>query len=496
METHVQSEVRKKSASSSSESPRLPRLPPSLVRLRRCCPACPAQPADDANRDGNASIDTAAADGPLEDTFAQLSVQHGSHRLHRGQLETRPDRPAATPALHLVEPLCNARIVAARWLTAPAATNRVLHVELDVSAAAAKAAALRPGDALALMPSNDDQLVAGIVGRLGLSEAAAADEPVGLEPAGDAALPAHLQPAAGALGALGGATECTVTVRQLLRHCVDLHCAPPKKTLLRLLADCCSAESDREALLRLSSVPAAYRAVFAAGERGWSGPHLLELLQMYGSCRPPAARLLDALPPLAPRFYSIASSPLESPAVVHVAFDVVEYRSPLADSSNVVVRRGTCTSWLERLAGSFIQATHTAEHDSESAVPIVSLKTSGAFRLPTDATLPIVMIAAGTGITPFRAFVRQRLHLLHASRHAGTATPVLGEAWLFYGCRHEQHDFLYREDMHEALNAGALTRLVTAFSRDPPTASADAAAGMEAMAAAARPKVYVQHRLL
>jgi sulfite reductase alpha subunit-like flavoprotein len=89
--------------------------------------------------------------------------------------------------------------------------------------------------------------------------------------------------------------------------------APPRKLLLRLLAEHCSAAEDREALLWLCS--RAGRDEY--NERVRDGqPSLLDLLRLYPSCQPPVDVLLDALPALVPRMYSIASSPLQQPRQV------------------------------------------------------------------------------------------------------------------------------------------------------------------------------------
>ena len=70
------------------------------------------------------------------------------------------------------------------------------------------------------------------------------------------------------------------------------------------------------------------------------------------------------------------------------------------------------------------------------------------------------------------------------SRPSGTLTdPLLatgiphGPCVLFFGCRKESGDFLYRDEWQQFMRSGALSQLVTAFSRD-----------QEA-------KVYVTHRL-
>lgn len=88
-----------------------------------------------------------------------------------------------------------------------------------------------------------------------------------------------------------------------------------RKSLLRLLGEHCTAADERRELLLLSSRggKAQYDSQVKEGRLS-----LLDILSRFPSCRPPLAALLDALPPLMPRMYSIASSPLLFPDTVHV----------------------------------------------------------------------------------------------------------------------------------------------------------------------------------
>jgi sulfite reductase (NADPH) flavoprotein alpha-component len=76
------------------------------------------------------------------------------------------------------------------------------------------------------------------------------------------------------------------------------------------------------------------------------------------------------------------------------------------------------------------------------------------------------MIGPGTGIAPFRAFLRDR-------QAAGTP----GRNWLFFGHQRSNCDFFYEDELLPMRSAGFLTRLTLAWSRD----------GKE--------KIYVQHRM-
>ena len=101
------------------------------------------------------------------------------------------------------------------------------------------------------------------------------------------------------------------SVRAALTRGVDLT-GPPRKSLLRLLGEHCAAPEERAALLRLCSRDGRdeYAAELALR------PSLLDLLRRFPSCRPPLPALLDALPPLAARLYSLSCSPLECPGKV------------------------------------------------------------------------------------------------------------------------------------------------------------------------------------
>jgi sulfite reductase (NADPH) flavoprotein alpha-component len=148
--------------------------------------------------------------------------------------------------------------------------------------------------------------------------------------------------------------------------------------------------------------------------------------------------LLSLLRPLAPRYYSIASSRKAVPDEAHLLIAAVRYEA------HGRVRKG-------------VASVDVAERRKTADRLRVFLKPNMHFRPPSDAEQPIIMIGPGTGIAPFRAFMQER-----------DAIGARGRNWLVFGHRHYTHDFLYQLEWQDLLKRGVLTRLDVAFSRDQP----------------------------
>jgi sulfite reductase alpha subunit-like flavoprotein len=140
---------------------------------------------------------------------------------------------------------------------------------------------------------------------------------------------------------------------------------------------------------------------------------------------------------IAPRLYSIASSPEYHDGEVHLTVRVTYHVD-----ENGKAGMGLCSGYLASLAeGSNIEFT---------------IKPNNQFRLP-DHSLEqdIILIGPGTGIAPFRAFLSDR---------AANSSP--GRNWLFFGAQHFHSDFLYQTEIQEFVSQGVLNKVSLAFSRD------------------------------
>jgi len=166
---------------------------------------------------------------------------------------------------------------------------------------------------------------------------------------------------------------------------------------------------------------------------------VLAALEKFPGIRPDPEAFIEALDPLQPRLYSIASSPNSNPGHVALTVDAVRYE--------VGDRR--------RLG---VASTYLAQRASPGDRIKVYVQKANGFGLPTDPSAPIIMIGPGTGIAPFRAFLHERM-----------ATGATGRNWLFFGHQHRDYDFFYEDELAGMKHTGLLTRLSLAWSRDDET---------------------------
>uniref|UniRef100_A0A8D0G5V9 Methionine synthase reductase n=1 Tax=Sphenodon punctatus TaxID=8508 RepID=A0A8D0G5V9_SPHPU len=245
------------------------------------------------------------------------------------------------------------------------------------------------------------------------------------------------------------------TVKFILTWCLEIR-AVPKKAFLRALVEYTCDAGEKRRLQELCS---------KQGASDYNGfirnlnICLLDLLQTFSSCKPPLSLLIEHLPKLQARFYSAASSDLFQPGKLCFIFNIMEFPSC---PGRPVSRKGVCTGWLAELVAPMLQKI------TFFAISIYARPTN-TFQLPPDPSVPFIMVGPGTGVSPFIGFLQHRKKL--QEEHEDWK---FGETWLFFGCRHQDRDYLFREELRQFVENGTLTHLKVCFSRDSTAAADDA----------------------
>jgi len=288
-------------------------------------------------------------------------------------------------------------------LTGRGSTKETRHVELSLEDSGLT---YEPGDALGVVARNDPALVAALLEELDLSA--------------DATVTVKQEETT--LGeALAGTLEITAATPRFLDHWAELTGAAELQALR-------AADQSRA------------RTAFLQRH------HVLDIVQRFPAPGIEPDRFVAGLRPLQPRLYSIASSLAAAPDEVHLTVSTVRYE-------------------LHGRPRTGVASGHLAELTDPDATVPVYIQANDHFHLPDDET-PVVMIGAGTGVAPYRAFMQER-----------EVRGARGPSWLFFGERNFRSDFLYQVEWQDLLKGGVLSRLDLAFSRD------------------AAPKTYVQDRL-
>ncbi|XP_055565347.1 nitric oxide synthase, endothelial isoform X1 [Falco cherrug] len=289
----------------------------------------------------------------------------------------------------------------------------------------------QPGDHLGVFPANRAELVRGVLGRV--RDPPPPEQPVVVESLeGD--------PGDGPVSPQPGVPQSRLppcTLAQALTFFLDV-AAPPSPQFLQLLATLAQEPADRQRLQQLGQDARLYE-----DWKWFRCPTLLEVLEEFPSVGLPASLLLTQLPLLQPRYYSISSAPGPSPGEIHLTVAVVTYHS---ENGQGPLHYGVCSTWLARL-------------QPGDTVPAF-IRGAPSFRLPAAAEAPCILVGPGTGVAPFRSFWQHRLYHLRAGGGP------LGSMVLVFGCRSSALDHIYRQEMQEAQEQGALSQVLTAFSRE------------------------------
>lgn len=289
-------------------------------------------------------------------------------------------------------------------LTQPEASREVRHLELSLEG---YSEAYEPGDSLVVIPHNDSSLVASLISALGWE----ADTNIKLS---------DNEEARSLNDALKYDFEISKLTPGLLHNAAELFGNP------MLNANVQKSEWIQDYIY---------------------GRDVIDLIQDFTPVSLEPHMLPQLLRKLPPREYSIASSNQVNPYSVDITVRVVKYESHRRE------RQGVCSGQL---------ADRTQIGDK---IPVY-LKKNPNFKFPYNNHTPVIMIGAGTGIAPYRAFLQEREHL-----------QLKGNQWLIFGNQNYDADFLYRSDLESWLEKGVISKLDLAFSRDTEN------------------KIYVQHRI-
>ncbi|OMH78683.1 putative sulfite reductase [NADPH] flavoprotein component [Zancudomyces culisetae] len=238
------------------------------------------------------------------------------------------------------------------------------------------------------------------------------------------------------------------TIFQWFYQSVDLFGRPGKK-FYNFLAEYATDSSEAEKLAWLTTS----EGTNEFKKRVEDTTTYADLLFEFASAKPELSQLIDEIPLIKQRHYSISSSAKMHPNSVHLL--VVSVHWDVLAQQQKKERHGLCTRYLDQLrVGDEI---------------MVSIKPS-AMKLPEDDKRPIVMAGLGTGMAPFKAFIEERSYRKSMGIEVG---PIA----LYFGSRYRNMEYLYGEELEAYHSDQLLTVLRLAFSRDQ------------------KEKIYIQHRL-
>lgn len=159
----------------------------------------------------------------------------------------------------------------------------------------------------------------------------------------------------------------------------------------------------------------------------------------------PFSLLIEGIPKIQARYYSISSSSMVQKDKISVTSIVESIRVPGAGHTV----KGVTTNYLLALKLMQEGDPNPDPHGLTYALTGPRNKYDGIhvpvhirhsnFKLPSDPSKPVIMVGPGTGVAPFRGFIQERAHQAANGENVGPTV-------LFYGCRNRAEDYLYKDE--------------------------------------------------
>ncbi|KXH68913.1 NADP/FAD dependent oxidoreductase [Colletotrichum salicis] len=360
-------------------------------------------------------------------------VPTDSNDLHVGEPFYRLHSKKAT-TLH--SPIAYVPVKAKRELATYEGQGRSC-IELGLDLSAHPEIKYKTGDHIVMWPVNPDEEIELLTSILGLQS----QQPGGFHVVAQSADDEPRLPS-------------PTTVQALFRHHLEICSAVPRETVCTL-AQFAPSQKVKTELIAIGNDREAY-SKFLKGNR----MTLARLLKHTIAVDPaatwadlPLSFIIDFLPAMQPRLYSISTSSITSPRSVGLTVSVKP--SQLLENQDIQIPGLTSTQLSNLQPGKFASAGETIIDLS-----FVHAQIRGSTsKLPSLSSAPLIMVAAGTGVAPFRAFIQERTRLASVGKEVGRMI-------LSFGCQNNS-DYLYRHEFAEWM-AGPLAgklEVVTALSR-------------------------------
>ncbi|CAD8177566.1 unnamed protein product [Paramecium pentaurelia] len=233
-----------------------------------------------------------------------------------------------------------------------------------------------------------------------------------------------------------------LSVKKILKHFLDFNGQLMKNTLTKLAKISSEDEKVRNYLLHLTTEEGKKEFQQMVDEQKTT---IFQLIQR-NNIKLNLAQFIELCPRISPRLFTIASSNIKSPQQLEIADSLL-----IDDLSDGTQKIGLCSQYFLNIQQRLLQG--------ESVKVRVDFRESN-FKLPDDPNKSIIMIGPGTGIAPFIGFLQEREIFLQ------NQAQKQNEYILYFGCKHENGDFIYKDQLREFQRRKIIDKFYTAFSRD------------------------------